>query len=101
MAAPTSSAATNFLTKTTQTVVEMMTHCGYAGSGRWRKFLAVRIAGKTGTEKANIHGGGYRGAKITSFIGIVPVESPRYVVAVVDEPKEKALSSAPQSRHRC
>jgi len=76
-----------FSPKTTQTVVE-----------RWkpwlRKYPGYRIA-KPALPKRHIHGGGYyRGAKITSFIGIVPVESP---AMVVDEPKGKA-SLAPPSR---
>jgi len=51
------------------------------GSGRWRNSTNIASLVKPALpEKANIHGGGYyRGAKITSFIGIVPV-SPRYVV---------------------
>jgi len=47
-----------------------------------------RIAGKTGTAERLISmAAATRGAKITSFIGIVPVESPA-MVAVVDEPRK-------------
>jgi len=54
-----------------------MRNCGYARVGEMAQIPGYRIAGKGTAEKANIHGGGYyRGAKITSFIGIVPVESP-------------------------
>lgn len=77
-------------TRTARLVADMLTAVtGDGGTGTEAAIDGYLVAGKTGTaQKADyVHGGYAEGLYIASFVGFVPAQDPRLVIAVViDEP---------------
>ncbi len=86
-----------FSPETSEAVLKMMQSVVEKGTGGNAKVAGFEIAGKTGTAQKASSGGGYqKNAKITSFIGVLPVNSKhRYVVfAAMDEPQSGSQGEA-------
>ncbi len=72
------------------------------GTGQRARIPGVSVGGKTGTaQKAS--SGSYGKGRVSSFIGIAPLEKPRYLVVVmIDEPQKSSYGgvvAAPVFRH--
>ncbi|MHB8732904.1 MAG: peptidoglycan D,D-transpeptidase FtsI family protein [bacterium] len=70
-------------------VLAMMREVVRAGTGVKAQVDGYTVAGKTGTAQRPGPSGGYEpGAYVASFVGVVPVPSPRLaILVVVDEPR--------------
>jgi cell division protein FtsI (penicillin-binding protein 3) len=87
--APEASARRVVSAETALTVTRMLAHAVNAGTGTNATIPGYEIAGKTGTARIPIPGGGgyYEGQYIASFIGYLPASDPQVVIAaILDRP---------------
>eukprot|EP01022_Parablepharisma_sp_SALTPOND_P016324 TRINITY_DN2380_c0_g2_i1.p1 TRINITY_DN2380_c0_g2~~TRINITY_DN2380_c0_g2_i1.p1 ORF type:complete len:1192 (-),score=310.39 TRINITY_DN2380_c0_g2_i1:2245-5820(-) len=72
------------------------------GTGTRARIAGMRVGGKTGTAQKASPKGGYGNQYVATFLGLLPIEKPRYLIAVVvDEPQKShygGVVSAPAFR---
>lgn len=73
------------------------------GTGKQARISGLMVGGKTGTAQKADKTGRYGRGRVGSFVGMIPIEQPRYLVCVLlDEPKKSqygGVIAAPVFRH--
>ena len=73
--------------ETSERVRDLMELVVDAGTGSQAKVDGYTVGGKTGTAEKNVNGHYVHSSVMSSFIGVYPMENPRYaVLAIVDSP---------------
>lgn len=74
--------------KTAQRMRQLLRLVVTDGTGSNAEVLGYRVGGKTGTAEKIVNGKYDKKKKISSFVGVFPMDAPRYAVFImVDEPK--------------
>jgi cell division protein FtsI (penicillin-binding protein 3) len=74
--------------ETSQKIRQLLELVVADGTGTKAYVDGYDVGGKTGTAEKNIHGRYEHNASLSSFIGVFPIQTPRYaVLAILDEPQ--------------
>lgn len=73
------------------------------GTGKQARIPGLTVGGKTGTAQKADKSGKYGSGRVGSFVGMIPIEEPRYLICVLlDEPSKSqygGVNAAPVFRH--